>query len=82
MKFIALTRNAKRLGTVAIVVAVSLTALLGVLAIALDGGILLTERRVRRPQPMLQPWRRQATYTATTRRTRARTLTALPSKRR
>jgi Flp pilus assembly protein TadG len=45
MKLIATTGNRERRGTVAIVVAVSLTALLGVLAIALDGGILLTERR-------------------------------------
>jgi Flp pilus assembly protein TadG len=35
----------ERRGTVAAIVAVSLTALLGVLAIGLDGGLLLTERR-------------------------------------
>jgi hypothetical protein len=45
MRFVNLTRTGKRPGTVAVIVAVSLTALLGVLAIGLDGGLLLTERR-------------------------------------
>src|ERR1700731_4600732 len=45
MRLVNLTRSERRLGTVAVIVAVSLTALLGVLAIGLDGGLLLTERR-------------------------------------
>src|SRR5207248_1938772 len=38
-------RQASRRGSVSILVAVSLTLMLGIVAIALDGGMLLSERR-------------------------------------
>src|ERR1700731_2387306 len=38
-------RHASRRGTVSVLVAVCLTIMLGIVAIALDGGMLLTERR-------------------------------------
>ncbi len=76
-------RYVKRLrrGTVAVLVAICLIPVMTVLAIVLDGGVLLDDRRQAvAGEPTPRPWRPPPTFSTTTRPTRARTPTGRPSR--